>query len=90
MEFVEVEDETGKSVKVGRWEEDGEDSILVLDQAPVHSYHGYERLREAASSLMDALVHGTDAPEAWRELCLLCGRYCEPFLSFKAGEPKTS
>jgi hypothetical protein len=40
-------------------------------------------LRETASGVIDALSHQGAATfeKAWDELCLLCGRHCEPYLS---------
>ena len=40
-------------------------------------------LRETASGVIDALSHQGAATfeKAWDELCFLCGRHCEPYLS---------
>ena len=42
-------------------------------------------LRETASGVIDALSHQGSATfeKAWDELCFLCGRHCEPYLSVK-------
>lgn len=42
-------------------------------------------LRETASGVIDALSHQGSATfeKEWDELCFLCGRHCEPYLSVK-------
>jgi hypothetical protein len=41
-----------------------------------------ERLRGDARAVIDALcLRGHSASKEWNDLCLLVGRYCEPFLS---------
>ena len=43
----------------------------------------YKSLREAASDVLDLLTkQGSPSPECWEKLCMLTGRYCEPYLSY--------
>ena len=44
--------------------------------------HNLETLNEAVSTVIDELCHdGRPLKANWEQLCLLVGRYCEPFLS---------
>lgn len=44
----------------------------------------YVNLRECASDVMDAMcLPGHPFDEAWKKLCLLSGRFCDPFLNYR-------
>ncbi len=46
-----------------------------------------ERLRDAASGVLDLILRqGSPDPDCWENLCLLTGRYCEPYLSFSIND----
>ncbi len=48
-----------------------------------------ERLRDAARNVINALcLKGHSLRDAWEELCLLSGSYCEPFLTWPDHQTK--